>query len=169
MNHLEHTAKRRKGILALVIASALTSTVALAANPHCPGNKTQVIVGDDSVTVSGQAAGFGEPPVTAELSAEATVEIQCENAGGNIAPGQTQQTEATGTVELDPTDTGQLSFVVTSDPIEAPQDACPNPGWTPSVSNVTFGDIEVRFVQEGQQVMTIDCQLVDGQYECICS
>jgi hypothetical protein len=59
---------------------------------------------------------------------------------------------------------------VTTDPIDdIPPEACPNDQWTPSVADVTFGDIDLSFFQAGQEVLQIHCELVDGQYECVCS
>jgi hypothetical protein len=167
MDHREYRTKSHKGIIALVVAGALASTVALAQNPHCTGQGIQVTVEDGILTVSGKVAGLGEEPANAVVTADVTVEILCENPGGNIAPGQTQETQATGEAVILPAGSGQTTFSVQTDPIEIPEDACPNEAWT-AHPTFFFGDVTVEFFQEGQEVLAIQCELVDGQFECEC-
>ena len=48
----------------------------------------------------GQDAGLGEGPVTLQIEAVGIASIECENPGGNVAPGLATTVESSGTFEL---------------------------------------------------------------------
>lgn len=172
MHHLEQSSKRRKGIIALVVAGALTSTMALAANPHCTGNDAEAILNPDgTVTFVTHVAGFGSETIEVDISVPVSVDIDCQNPGGNIAPGQSFTTTATGSAVVDPSESGQAQINVTTDPIEIPDEdeACPNGRWT-VIPSLSFGTLVADFSQAGDVVLSAECTFnaVTQQFTCQC-
>jgi len=92
------------------------------------------------VVCTGKVAGLGG--TTFEITVEATgvAEVECENPGGNVAPGQDTTITATATSGPLPTPrSGQFVFSLSTAVPTVPNfPTCPNPQWTATVVDVTF-------------------------------
>jgi hypothetical protein len=121
----------------------------LAAAPACRDIGTQV-------QCTGKVAGLGGTTFTIAVSAPGTATVTCTNPGGNVVPGQNFSTTVTGTSGPFPTPrNGQARFTVTSDAPTAPPGSCPNPGWTATVTDVTFGPATVTLSEDSTVSDTI--------------
>jgi hypothetical protein len=131
---------RKLGIIAVLslMALAIAAVPALAQNPHFVGS----LVGRDAGTqlrVSGKIAGLGNEPVNVVVEAEGIAEVQCQNPGGNIAPGQDTEVDVSGQSGPITPRNGQITFnVLTATPTVSGAEACPNAKWTAIVTDVEF-------------------------------
>jgi hypothetical protein len=158
---------RRIGIIAVLslIVVALTASVALA--HHRPGHGTtgtgnpHYVVGPDitvdnaTVTATGSIAGLGSESITAVLTVTGFQEVQCQNPGGNIAPGQTKELTAVGEQRDIRVEQGRATFNVSAT-LQATQAelqaACPNPKWTPIPGDVVVTGYTLQIFQAGQEL-----------------
>jgi hypothetical protein len=145
-------------LLAAAAALVLLTTfagAALAQAGHFVGTPTCRDIGTQ-VQCTGKVAGLGGTTFTITVSAPGTATVECTNPGGNVAPGQTFTTTATGTSGPQPTPrNGQFRFTVTTDTPTAPPGSCPNPGWTAEVVDVTFGDATITLFEDSTVSDTI--------------
>jgi hypothetical protein len=95
------------------------------------------------------ARAFGSPPAASTLS-----DVECFNPGASTGPvpGQSQTLTVEGsTGEVLPNRQGRFILsagtLVTEAPIVTGAEACPNPRWTATVTDVTFSNIRV-FVEQ---------------------
>ena len=153
-------------IIAIALASMLmlvpSNTLAAkqtTSGVHFQGQEPRITLNGDTATVTTfTLAGLGQGSGTAELTVTGTFDVQCQNPGGNIAPGQ--DTTATGT-------SGAVGFTAqngkatislppaTLDPSTAnTAESCPNSSWTPIVGEgtVTSATLTVKF--NGQTIFT---------------
>jgi len=141
------------GLVAALLAAILIAPAALAANPHFVVDPTFTVNANGTVTVTGSVAGLGNQNIDVVLTAELNVEVLCRNPGGNIAPGQTQQTTVTGTQSNIEVKNGRASFDVTTaapalDPTLTPKQlGCPNNKWTPEIGAVTVVSATLQIIQ----------------------
>jgi hypothetical protein len=86
-------------------------------------------------------AGLGGTTFQITVTAgQAVAETACRNPGGNIAPGQDFNFNASATTGPQPTPrNGQFRFDVSTVVPTPPANSCPNPGWTALVTDVEFG------------------------------
>jgi hypothetical protein len=157
----------RRLLLVTVLALAtvgFTSTAALATSPHFVGDFTISKSLDTGLTVSGKAAGLGNGPVEAFLTAESvTATYNCVNKGGNVAPGQPQVLSAvTGPVQTITPRNGQITFTVTIPPPPTPSsaDTCPNGNWSVSLVSLTYSGV-VLHVHQGATDLEADLGTID--------
>jgi hypothetical protein len=145
-------------LLAAAAALVLLTTfagAALAQAGHFVGTPTCRDIGTQ-VQCTGKVAGLGGTTFTITVSAPGTATVECTNPGGNVAPGQTFTTTATGTSGPFATPrNGQARFTVTTDTPTAPPGSCPNPGWTAEVVDVTFGDATITLFEDSTVSDTI--------------
>jgi hypothetical protein len=133
---------RKFGILAVLalMVTALAAVPALAQSGHFVGTPTCT---DEGTTLECDAkvAGLGGTTFQLDISAPGTAIVECTNPGGNVAPGQDTDIEATGTSGPLPTPrNGSFTFrdVTTDTPTVPNFPTCPNPGWTATVTDVVF-------------------------------
>src|SRR5215831_18815550 len=85
----------------ILAAFVLTSSAALAASPHFKkgGEPTCTFSGTTSIPVSctGTLAGLGNQDLNIHLAVSAFALYQCQNGGGNTAPGQNKVLEGPAT------------------------------------------------------------------------
>jgi hypothetical protein len=146
---------RRIGIIAVLslLVTALAAVPALAQNPHFGTGARAAVFTDlgTQLQVTGTIVGLGQEPLNITVVADAVAEVECENPGGNIAPGQDQTLTVTAeSGPVQPDRQGRYVIepgtLVTDVPTVGPE-ACPNPQWTPRVTDVTFSNIQV-FVEQ---------------------
>jgi hypothetical protein len=103
------------------------------------------------VACSGKVAGLGGTTFEITVTAPGTASIECENPGGNVAPGQDTTVTATGSSGPLPTPrNGQYIFALqTLTPVVPSVPTCPNPGWTAHVVAVVFGDATLSLFEDG--------------------
>jgi hypothetical protein len=138
-------------LVATVAALSLLTTfgsAAFAQAGHFVGTPTCRDIGTQ-VQCTGKVAGLGGTTFTITVSAPGTATVTCTNPAGNVAPGQNFSTTVTGTSGPFATPrNGQARFTVTSDAPTAPPGSCPNPMWTATVTDVTFGPATVTLFED---------------------
>src|SRR5215218_3896314 len=131
---------KRHLVLGAVAAAALAfPSLASAQSGHFVGTPTCT---DEGTTVecTGKVAGLGGTTFEILVSAPGTATVECTNPAGNVAPGQTFDTTASGSSgPLATPRNGQFRFTVESVTPTAPPGSCPNPMWTAEVVDVEFG------------------------------
>ena len=145
-------------MLAAVLAIfGLTATPAFAQSGHFVGTPT---CRDAGVTVecTGKVAGLGGTTFTITVEAAGIATVECTNPGGNVAPGQDTEVDVSGSSgPLATPRNGQFRFNLESDdpnPLPATP-TCPNAQWTPTITDVTFGDATVTLREDGAVSDTI--------------
>jgi hypothetical protein len=137
-------------LLSVVVMAALAFPgVASAQSGHFVGTPTCT---DEGTTVecTGKVAGLGGTTFEILVSAPGTATVECTNPAGNVAPGQTFDTTASGSSgPLATPRNGQFRFTVESVTPTAPPGSCPNPMWTAEVVDVEFGDATVTLEEDG--------------------
>lgn len=126
----------------------MTASAAVAQSGHFVGTPTCTDNGT-TYTCSGKVAGLGGTTFQITTTADATAETQCTNPAGNVAPGQQFDFEASGDTGPLPTPrNGSFRFSLTTDTPVAPAGSCPNPKWTASIVDVTFGDVTISLFED---------------------
>jgi len=107
-----------------------------------------------TLSASGSVAGLGNEDVTVLLNAQGTATIICFNPAGKVAPGQTKDVNVSGSQTITDVKNGRVNFNVTTAEPVAPADSCPNPKWTPQVTDVNFNSATLIVQQGGETVLT---------------
>jgi len=136
---------------AMLLASILSATAAQAQSPHFIGTPTCTKSVKDGLTCSGKAAGLGNGPTQAFLTASSvSATYVCTNKGGNVAPGQPVVNQnVTGPAQNITPRNGQISFSPTIPPPTPPSAAteCPNAKWTVVLTSLTYNDVTLHIQQ----------------------
>lgn len=159
---------RRIGVAILIamLALAISVPVAFAASPHFIGTPTCTKSLSTGLTCSGKAAGLGDLPSGAFLTADSlTATYVCVNHGGNIAPGQPIVLQnVTGPVQNITPHNGQITFSPTI-PVPAPPSAkteCPNGNWTVKLASLTYTNVVLHIQQPpGTDILTFSFGTID--------
>lgn len=149
-------------VYAAITAVALLSFMPQAANaesPHFIGTPTCDKSLTTGLTCSGKAAGLGNGPTEAFLTADkVTATYRCQNKGGNIAPGQpVVESKVEGPVQDITPRNGQITFSPTIPPPPKPSAAteCPNGNWQVILTSLTFTNCVLHIQQPpGTDVLT---------------
>jgi hypothetical protein len=139
--------------IAAVGAFGAFAAFAFAASPHFIGTPTCTKSSSGVLTCSGKAAGLGDGPVVAYLTADSiNATYVCRNHGGNIAPGQGTFTgPVEGQTENITPHNGQITFSPSLEPPATPTPAeagCPNGKWTVERTSLTYVNV-VLHVEQG--------------------
>jgi hypothetical protein len=158
--------KRYVVVAALVGAVAAISTVAFAESPHFIGTPTCTKSVTSGLTCSGKAAGLGNGPTAAFLTASSvTATYECVNKGGNVAPGQPVVTQAvTGPTQNITPRNGQIVFSPNIPPPATPSPAatCPNGNWSVRLTSLTYTNVVLHIQQPpGTDVLTFSFGTID--------
>jgi hypothetical protein len=100
---------------------------------------------------TGKVAGLGGTTFEITVEAQGVASVECENPGGNVAPGQDTVITATATSGPLPTPrNGQFEFsLMTETPTVPNFPTCPNEMWIAHVVDVTFGDATLSLFEDG--------------------
>ena len=149
-------------VLAAVFATAARAvSAALAASPHFKRGGTPVCTfsGTTSipVTCTGTLAGLGNQDLNLHLSVSGTALYQCQNGGGNTAPGQNRVLVGPATsdtaVPASAIKNGSLTFTTNPATLTAAATVsgatagCPNNNWTGVNPTVTLTSITLVIEQ----------------------
>jgi len=147
--------KRYLLLSAVVVAVLAFPGIASAQSGHFitgGGNAPSCMDIGTQVTCTGKVAGLGGTTFEITIDAVGTASVECENPGGNVAPGQDTTVETEGTTGTLPTPrNGQFQFsVATLDPEPLPATpTCPNDAWTPHIVDVTFTEATLTLLENG--------------------
>jgi hypothetical protein len=150
---------RKIGIIAVLslIVAALAAVPALAQSGHFitgGGNAAECTDIGTQVQCDGKVAGLGGTTFEITIAAPGIATVECENPGGNVAPGQDTAVDVAGTTGPLPTPrNGAFNFTITTDdpePLPATP-TCPNDMWTPTITDVTFTTATLTLFEDGVQ------------------
>jgi hypothetical protein len=162
---------RRSLALVAVLATLMlfTTVSALAASPHFKkgGTPTCTITGSGSsqtVVCRAALAGLGNEDVAVNVTVEGFAVYQCQNQGGNIAPGQNKvltgpQTVPT-TIPSAQVKNGTVRFTTNPNTLTAAptvsgaEAGCPNANWTGVNPTLTSTGISMTIAQGGSTLFT---------------
>ena len=158
--------KRYALVAALVGAIAAISAIAIADSPHFVKAPTCTKSLTSGLTCSGKAAGLGNGPTLAFLTASSvTATYECVNHGGNVAPGQPVVLQnVTGPAQEITPHNGQITFspTIPPPPTPNPRDECPNGNWTVRITSLTFNDVVLHIQQPpGTDVLVATLGTID--------
>ncbi len=159
----------RRFAIALLLAMlmlVLAVSAAFAENPHFIGTPTCTKSVSTGLTCSGKAAGLGNGPTAAFLTADSvTATYECVDKGGNVAPGQPIVTQnVTGPTQTITPHNGQITF---SPNIPAPtppsaKTECPNGNWSVRLTSLTYTNVVLHIQQPpGTDVLTFSFGNID--------
>jgi hypothetical protein len=139
-------------LVAGILASAVGAQVASAESAHFVGSFSISKSLTSGLSVSGKAAGLGNGPTNAFLTADSvSATYECVNHGGNVAPGQPIVNQnVTGPVQTITPHNGQITFTVTIPPPATPSSAttCPNGNWKVRITSLTYTNVVLHVVNE---------------------
>src|SRR6478735_9055297 len=136
------------------------SAVAFANSAHFIGTPTCTKSLSTGLTCSGKAAGLGNGPTEAFLTADSvSATYECVNKGGNVAPGQpVVESTVTGPTQTITPHNGQIRFSPTIPPPPTPSAAsqCPNGNWSVHLTSLTYTNVVLHIQQPpGTDVLTL--------------
>jgi hypothetical protein len=148
-------------IVAVFATAALAVSAALAASPHFKrgGEPVCTFSGTTSipVTCTGTLAGLGNQDLNLHLSVSGSALYQCQNGGGNLAPGQNRVLVGPATsdtaIPASAIKNGNLTFTtnpatLTAAPtVSGATAGCPNNNWTGVNPTVTLTSITLVIEQ----------------------
>jgi hypothetical protein len=148
--------------LTVLLFVGMTATAALAASPHFKkgGEPKCTIAGtatSKTVVCTGTLAGLGGDDLRITTTVSGFALYQCQNAGGNTAPGQNRVLQGPSTVPTDIDSSaiknGNLTFTTNPNTLSAAPTVsgavagCPNPNWTGVNPTLTVTDITLDIFQ----------------------
>ena len=164
-------------VIVLLVAGT-TAAAALAASPHFKkgGSPTCTISGggtsSTSTTCTGSLTGLGGGDVVLETTVSGFAVYQCQNGGGNIAPGQNRvlvgPSTTPTTIPGSEVKNGNLTFTTQPAELSAPSTVsgsaagCPNANWTGVNPQLTLTSITLKISQGGQLLFTCTASNPNG-------
>jgi hypothetical protein len=160
-------------LMALLAAVAFIAPSADAASPHFKkgGSPTCTVTGG-TTTCTGTLAGLGNGDVTINVTTSGSAVYQCQNQGGNIAPGQNKvlvgPSTTTDVIPNSAIKNGNLTFNTTPNTLTAPDEVsgetagCPNSNWKGVNPTVTVTDITLTISQGGAVLFTCTASNPNG-------
>ena len=162
--------KKLAVLLAVVLGLLCSATAAWAASPHFKhgGNPVCTVSSDgssSSTTCTASLSGLGNGDLVINVTVAGSAVYQCQNAGGNIAPGQNKvlvgPVTAPTTIPGNQIKNGTVTFTTNPAVLTAPSTVsgsaagCPNSNWTGVNPTLTVTSIEMTISQGGVQLF--DC------------
>ena len=154
-------------VSAFIVAALTFAVAAYAESPHFIGTPSCTKNSNTGVlTCSGKAAGLGNGPTTAFLTADSvSATYECVNKGGNVAPGQpVVQQNVTGPSQTITPHNGQITFSPTLSPPPTPSASatCPNGNWSVRRTSLTYTNVVLHIQQPpGTDVLTFNAGTID--------
>ena len=150
----------------VILAAGAVAPAAFADSPHFVRTPTCTKSATAGLTCSGKAAGLGNGPTEAFLTADSVeATYVCVNHGGNIAPGQPIVEQAvTGPKQTITPHNGQISFSPTIPPPTPPsaKTECPSGKWTVRLTSLTYTNVVLHIQQPpGTDVLTSELGTID--------
>ena len=156
-------------VFSLFLAVMFTAPAAQAASPHFKrGGEPKCTISTSgstaTTTCTGKLAGLGNEDLVIDVTVAGSAVYQCQNNGGNVAPGQNRVlvgpvTEPTE-IDSDAIKNGNLTFVTDPAVLTAPSTVtgaaagCPNPNWTGVNPTLTVTSIAMTITQGGTTFFT---------------
>lgn len=156
-------------IMSLVIL-AMAASAAIAESPHFKkgGSPVCTVSGtgtnSTSTTCTATLAGLSNQDLAINTTVKGFAVYQCQNGGGNIAPGQNRvlvgPVTAPTNIDSSAIKNGNLTFTTNPAVLTAPQTVtgaeagCPNPNWTGVNPSLTVTDITLTIAQGGTTYFT---------------
>lgn len=152
--------------IAALAAFGTFAAFAFAQSPHFIGTPTCTKSTTTGLTCSGKAAGLGNGPTVAFLTADSvSATYVCVNHGGNVASGQPVVVQnVTGPSETITPHNGQITFSPNMPPPPTPsaKTECPNGNWTVRLTSLTYTNVVLHIQQPpGTEVLTFSFGTID--------
>jgi hypothetical protein len=153
-------------IAVLAVTGLLLAATASADSAHFIGTPTCTKSLSTGLTCSGKAAGLGNGPTAAFLTAESvSATYECVNKGGNVAPGQpVVLSNVTGPKQTIAPHNGQITFSPNLPPPPTPSAAteCPNGNWSVHLTSLTYTNVVLHIEQPpGTEVLSFSFGTID--------
>jgi hypothetical protein len=150
----------------LAVSGLMLAATAFADSPHFIGTPTCTKSLTTGVTCSGKAAGLGNGPTAAFLTADSvSATYECVNKGGNVAPGQpVVLSNVTGPTQNITPRNGQITFSPNLPPPPTPSAAtqCPNGNWSVRLTSLTYTNVVLHIEQPpGTEVLSFSFGTID--------
>jgi hypothetical protein len=144
----------------VILAAGAVAPTAFADSAHFIGTPSCTKSLSSGLTCKGKAAGLGNGPTFASLTAEEVkAEYVCENKGGNVAPGQpvVLQNVSGPTQEITPRN-GQITFSPNIPVPPKPSAAvdCPNGNWKVKLTSLTYVNVVLTVEQPATGTVLTD-------------
>jgi hypothetical protein len=163
-------------VTVMVALGAATASTATAASPHFKkgGEPVCTISGttSKSTTCTASLSGLGGGDLTINTTVSGFAVYQCQNGGGNIAPGQNRvlvgPVTAPTTIPSGSIKNGNVTFTTNPAVLTAPttvsgqQAGCPNPNWTGVNPVLTVTNITLTIAQGGATLFTCTASNPNG-------
>lgn len=164
-------------VVSLLVAMLVTVPAATAASPHFKKGGEPVCTvstsGASSSTVcSASLSGLGGGDLLLQVTVAGSAVYQCQNGGGNTAPGQNRVLVGPVTTPTvipgDAIKNGNVSFTTDAAVLTAPgtvtgaQAGCPNPNWTGVNPTLTVTSITLKISQGGVLLFTCSASSSTG-------
>jgi hypothetical protein len=150
----------------LAVSGLMLAATAFADSPHFIGTPTCTKSLTTGLTCSGKAAGLGNGPTAAFLTADSvSATYECVNKGGNVAPGQpVVLSNVTGPTQNITPRNGQITFSPNLPPPPTPSAAtqCPNGNWSVRLTSLTYTNVVLHIEQPpGTEVLSFSFGTID--------
>src|SRR3954468_18094120 len=163
-------------VTVLVALGAATASTATAASPHFKkgGEPVCTISGttSKSTTCTASLSGLGGGDLVINTTVSGSAVYQCQNGGGNTAPGQNRvlvgPVTAPTTIPSGSIKNGNVSFTTNPAVLTAPSTVsgapagCPNSNWTGVTPVLTITSIRLEIAQGGVTLFTCTASNSNG-------
>jgi len=164
-------------ILLVPLTLGIVADGALAASPHFKKGGSPVCnvsnsSGSSSTTCSASLSGLGGGDLVINTTVRGSAVYQCQNGGGNVAPGQNRvlvgPVTSPTTIPGDQIKNGNVSFTTDPAVLTAPSTVsgsaagCPNSNWTGVNPTLTTTSITMTISQGGQTLFTCSASDPNG-------
>jgi hypothetical protein len=169
---------RKIGIIAVLslLVVALAAVPVLAASPHFKkgGSPVCTISGTNSTstTCTATLAGLSNQDLVINTTVSGSAVYQCQNGGGNTAPGQNRvlvgPVTAPTTIPSGAIKNGNVTFTTNPAVLSAPatvtgaEAGCPNPNWTGVNPTLRTTNITLTIAQGGTTLFTCTASNPNG-------